>query len=142
MLVKNFKKADVLASDHAPHTLEEKKEGKPGFPGVEVMYPIFFYLMKRGYVSINETVKKIAINPARIFGFSRYGEIEVGKYANFVVFDPKNEKFIKGEELHSKVGWTIYEGLKAVFPKEVYIRGEKVLEDGDVLVEKGFGEVL
>ncbi len=141
-LVKNFKKADVLASDHAPHTLEEKKEGKPGFPGVEVMYPIFFYLMKRGYVSINETIKKIAMNPAKIFGFSRYGEIEVGKYANFVVFDPKDEKFIKGEELHSKVGWTIYEGLKAVFPKEVYIRGVKVLEDGDVLVEKGFGEVL
>ena len=142
MLFKNFQKADILASDHAPHTIEEKKEGKPGFPGVEVVYPIFFYMAKKGEISLNELVKKFSKNPAKIFNLSRYGEIEVGKYANFVVFDPSDERRIRSDDLHSKVGWTIYEGFMAIFPREVYIRGEKVLEDGDVLVDKGFGEVL
>lgn len=141
-LVKSFCKADVIASDHAPHTIEEKKEGAPGFPGVEVIYPMFFYMVKKGVFRLNDLVEKFAINPAKIFGFSKYGEIEIGKYANFVVFDPKDEKIIKSKDLHSKAGWTIYEGFKAVFPKEVYIRGEKVLENGEVLVDKGFGEVL
>ena len=141
-LIKNFWKIDILASDHAPHTLEEKREGAPGFPGVETLYPIFFYMVKRGYVRINDLVEKFAINPARIFGFDRYGEIDVGKYANFAVFDPKMERPIRAKELHSKAGWTIYENLMAIFPKEVYIRGEKVLEDGEVLVDGGFGRVI
>ncbi len=141
-LVRNFHKADILASDHAPHTLEEKWEGAPGFPGVETIYPMFFYMVKRGYIRINDLVEKFVVNPAKIFGFDRYGEIEVGKYANFAVFDPHSEKPIKARDLHSKAGWTIYEGLMAIFPKEVYMRGEKVLEDGEILIDKGFGKVL
>jgi dihydroorotase len=141
-LVRNFYKADILSSDHAPHTLEEKWEGAPGFPGVETLYPMFFYMAKKGYIKINDLVEKFVVNPAKIFGFDRYGEIEVGNYANFVVFDPHRERPIKAKDLHSKVGWTIYEGLMAVFPKDVYIRGEKVLEDGEILIDRGFGKVL
>ncbi len=141
-LARNFKKADVIASDHAPHTIEEKKDGAPGFPGVETLYPMFFYMAKEGYVNVYDLVEKFVINPAKIFGFDKYGEIEVGNYANFAVFDPKDVRRIRARDLHSKAGWTIYEGLKAIFPREVYIRGEKVLEDGEVLVDKGFGVVL
>ncbi len=141
-LVKNFWKADILASDHAPHTLEEKKEGAPGFPGVETIYPMFFYMVKRGYIKINDLVEKFVVNPAKVFGFDKYGPIEVGKYANFAIFDPKDERPIKAEKLHSKAGWTIYENLMAIFPKIIFIRGEKVLEDGEVLVSRGFGWIL
>jgi dihydroorotase len=141
-LIKNIHKADVIASDHAPHTLEEKKEGLPGFPGVEVMYPIFFYMAKKGYIGLDLIVEKLALNPAKIFGFDLYGGIDVGCYANLAVFDPTNETVIKAEKLHSKAGWTIYEGLKAIFPKVVFIRGVKALEDGEVLIDKGFGKTL
>lgn len=130
-LLKNFKKADVLASDHAPHTIEDKKSGAAGFPGVETMYPIFIYLAKEGVVSFKDLVEKIAINPARIFGFRGYGEIEVGNFANLAVFDLKKEVEIRADKLHSICGWTPYEGFKAVFPEKVFLRGEDVLESSE-----------
>ncbi|MEM4472177.1 MAG: dihydroorotase [Archaeoglobaceae archaeon] len=127
-LLKNFSRIKILASDHAPHTVEEKELGIPGFPGVETMYPIFVRLATLGIISFKDLVEKIAINPARIFGFMDYGEIEIGKFANFAVFDLKDVKKIRAEFLHSKCSWTPYEGFEAIFPKKVFIRGEEVLE--------------
>ncbi len=126
-LLRNFHLADILASDHAPHTVEDKLNGAPGFPGVETMYPIFVALALKGIVDFKTLVEKISLNPARIFGFSDYGGIEEGKLANFAVFDTKKVVRITAEALHSKCGWTPYEGFEAVFPCEVYIRGKEVL---------------
>ncbi|MCX8172269.1 MAG: dihydroorotase [Archaeoglobaceae archaeon] len=126
-LLNNFQRIPILASDHAPHTVENKKTGLPGFPGVETTFPIFVYLAKKGVVSFGDLVEKISINPARIFRFEDYGAIEIGKLANFAVFDLKEIKEIRAEKLHSLCGWTPYEGFKAIFPKEVYLRGEEVL---------------
>ena len=127
-LLRNFHLADVLASDHAPHTVDEKLSGAPGFPGVETMYPLFVALALKGVVSFKTLIEKISINPARIFGFSDYGGIEVGKLANFAVFNTREVVRIEADMLHSKCGWTPYEGFEAVFPSKVYIRGEEVLE--------------
>ncbi len=127
-LLENFCKADVLASDHAPHTIEDKKSGSPGFPGVETMYPIFMALVADGLIKLGDLVEKIAANPAKIFGFKDYGEIEVGKFANFAVFDLKRIEKIKAESLHSKCGWTPFEGFKAIFPLEVYVKGKRMLQ--------------
>lgn len=127
-LLKNFHRVKILASDHAPHSEEEKKNGKPGFPGVETMYPIFLRLAKLGIIDFKDLIEKIAVNPAKIFGFKDYGEIEVGKLANFAVFDLKDVRKIRAEDLHSKCGWTPYEGFEAIFPKQVYLHGEEVLE--------------
>ncbi len=140
-LFKNIHKADVIASDHAPHTIEEKRDGLPGFPGVEVMYPILMYLVKIGQLDLSTLVERISINPARIFNFKKYGGIEVGNYANLAVFDLSDVKEIKADSLHSKAGWTPYEKFKAIFPKKVFIRGYEVF-DGEPLVKKGFGQVL
>ncbi|MEM1578193.1 MAG: dihydroorotase [Archaeoglobaceae archaeon] len=127
-LLKNFSKTCILASDHAPHTLEEKKLGYSGFPGVETMYPIFVELAKNGLITFAELIEKIAVNPARLFGFRDYGEIEIGKFANFAVFNLKISRKIRTEDLHSKCEWTPFEGFNAVFPSQVYLRGEEVLE--------------
>ena len=127
-LFRNFHRIDVLASDHAPHTIEDKENGAPGFPGVETMYPIFVNLASKGFISFKDLVEKIAVNPARIFGFDGYGEIEIGNYANIAVFDLRESREIVAENLHSKCGWTPYEGFEAVFPQQVYLRGEEVLE--------------
>ncbi len=125
-LLKNFHLASVLASDHAPHTIEEKKDGASGFPGVETMYPVFVYLALKGVVSFRDLVERVAVNPARIFGFAGYGEVEVGNFANFAVFD-KRDEVVRADRLHSLCGWTPYERFRAVFPREVYLRGEEVL---------------
>lgn len=127
-LLKNFHRIKILASDHAPHSEEEKKLGVAGFPGVETMYPIFVRLATLGIITFKDLVEKIAINPAKVFGFKGYGEIEVGNFANLAVFDLKEVKEIKAKDLHSKCNWTPYEGFEAIFPKKVYIRGEEVLE--------------
>uniref|UniRef100_A0A7J2TI82 Dihydroorotase n=1 Tax=Archaeoglobus fulgidus TaxID=2234 RepID=A0A7J2TI82_ARCFL len=129
-LLRNFSRIKILASDHAPHTAEDKEAGSPGFPGVETMYPIFVRLAKLGIICFRDLVEKIAKNPAEIFGFKDYGEIEVGKFANFAVFDLKDVRKIKAEELHSKCSWTPYEGFEAIFPKMVFLRGEEVLNSG------------
>jgi len=129
-LFRNFHRIDVLASDHAPHTLEEKELGASGFPGVETMYPILVNMASKGYVSFKSLVEKIASNPARIFGFKGYGEIEIGNFANFAVFNLKNIREIRAEDLHSKCGWSPFEGFEAIFPERVYLRGEEVLESG------------
>ena len=140
-LLKNLDKADVIASDHAPHTIEEKKEGAPGFPGVETMYPLMLNLVRKGILDLCMVVERIAINPARIFGFEMYGGIEIGKFANFAVFDLSDVVKIRADRLHSKAGWTPYEGFEAVFPKIVFIRGVEALKDGEVLVDRGFGRI-
>jgi len=136
-MLKNFSLADVLASDHAPHLIDEKASGAPGFPGVETMYPMFVALALKGIISFKDLVEKISENPARIFNLRGYGEIEVGNFANFAVFDFKAIEKIDESKLHSKCGWTPFKGFEAIFPREVYIRGIEVLK-----TEEKVGKVL
>lgn len=138
-LLQNFSKVDVLASDHAPHTIDEKQGGASGYPGVETMYPLMMGLVFYGKVNVFDLVEKIAMNPARIFGFPEYGGIEVGKYANIVAFDISRVERIDEKKLHSLCGWTPFEGFPAIFPHTVVLRGE-VVKEGDEVVE-GLGEV-
>ncbi len=139
-LLRNLSKADVIASDHAPHTIEDKKEGAPGFPGVETIYPLMLNLVRKGVISLPDLIQRIVINPAKIFRFDRYSGIEVGNYANLAVFDFSEVRKIKAKDLHSKAGWTPYEGFEAIFPKVVFLRGVRALDEGDVLIDRGFGQ--
>uniref|UniRef100_A0A7C3UBH5 Dihydroorotase n=1 Tax=Geoglobus ahangari TaxID=113653 RepID=A0A7C3UBH5_9EURY len=138
-LLSNFHEIDVLASDHAPHTIEEKENGASGYPNVETMYPIMMGLVFKGVLNIFDLSEKIAENPAKIFGFKGYGEIREGNYANFAIFDISQTEKIKTEKLHSKCEWTPYVGFEAIFPHTVVIRGEIVKEDGEIF--EGFGRV-
>ena len=142
MLLKNFRMFDVLASDHAPHREEDKLKGASGFPGVETMYPLMMNLVKNRIIGLDELVEKIAINPAKIFGFDGYGAIEVGNFANLAVFDFSDVRAIRAAELHSLCQWTPYEGFDAIFPHTVILKGEPALEGGEVLIEPGTGCVV
>jgi len=136
---------DVLESDHAPHTLEEKEnkfdQAPTGIPGVEVMYPLFLAEAKKDHLSFSMLISLLCNRPAELMGIPK-GKIEVGLDADVVVVDLKKECKIKEENLHSKCGWSPFEGFHAIFPSHVFIRGEKLIEDHEIQVKQGFGNFV
>ncbi len=111
---------DVLASDHAPHTKDEKaadvKTAPSGVPGVETMAPLILKEVADGNLSLQRFIDMTTANPARIFGIAGKGQMEEGFDADIAFFDMSARRVIKGIEMHSKAGWTPYEGLEAIFP--------------------------
>ncbi len=125
----------MLATDHAPHAPEEKERGfgeaPSGLPGVETGFSMMLALVKRGFISLDVLLKAASLVPARTFGLNK-GEIAEGRDADLVVIDPRKVRRISGRELHSKCGWTPFEGREALFPQAVFLRGELVLRNGSV----------
>ncbi|WRQ72878.1 MAG: dihydroorotase [Methanosarcinales archaeon Met12] len=136
---------DMIASDHAPHTEEEKEQdiwsAPAGVPGVETSLPLMLSAAKAGRISLQRLIELMATNPARVFGLNGKGEIKVGNDADLVFVDLNDMKPIKDRNLHSKAGWTPFEGMNAIFPKMTMLRGEVVL-DGEIVGEKGSGRFI
>jgi dihydroorotase len=136
---------DVIESDHAPHTLDEKdvdfNSAPSGIPGVETMFPLFLYLAKKEIISWQRLITIICEKPSNLVNIPK-GKIEVGRDADFIVVDIKDERKIKSNTLHSKCGWTPFEGWPAIFPSNVFIRGEKLIEDHEIQVKQGFGKFV
>ena len=123
---------DIVATDHAPHTREEKETGlwdaPSGVPGVETMLPLLLESARKGELSYERVVDLVAHNPADIFDLDSKGRIEPGCDADLVVVDPDNPQEIRGDDSHSKSGWTPFEGRHGVFPELTLVRGEVVYE--------------
>jgi dihydroorotase len=133
---------DVFESDHAPHTEEEKNvdfnNAPSGLPGVETQYPLLLTAMKKEHITLDALLALLCERPAQLLNLPK-GKIEVGRDADFIVVDMKKTEPITAEKLHSKCGWTPFEGFPAIFPSMTFIRGEKVIDDHQVLVKQGFG---
>ena len=123
---------DIVATDHAPHTREEKETGlwdaPSGVPGVETMLPLLLESARQGALTYERVVELVAHNPASIFGLDSKGRIEPGYDADLVVVDPDDATEIRGENTHSKCGWTPFAGKQGVFPQLTMVRGEIVAE--------------
>ena len=133
---------DMVSSDHAPHTIEEKEDfetAPSGIPGVETSLPLIMAAVKKKIISFERAVEVLIEAPARRF-CPQKGSIGEGKDADIIVLDMKDIRKIKGEELHSKAGWTPFEGMEGIFPEEVYVRGRRIIKKGNFEGEKGFGE--
>ncbi|WP_323192076.1 dihydroorotase [Halostella sp. PRR32] len=136
---------DVIATDHAPHTREEKDasiwNAPSGVPGVETMLPLLLEEARQGRFSYERVRDLTAANPAEIFDLPNKGRIEAGRDADLVLFDPDDVHEIQGDDLHSKCGWTPFEGRQGVFPELTLVRGEVVYDtrDGEAFGE-GVGE--
>jgi len=133
---------DVIESDHAPHTKEEKKqlfdEVPSGVPGVETILPLFLYLAMQKKISFDRLISLLCSKPADIMSL-RKGRIKEGNDADFLVVDYKKISTIRSEDLHSKCGWTPFEGWRGIFPTNVFIRGKNIIEDCELTGSKGFG---
>jgi dihydroorotase len=124
----------IMASDHAPHTREEKaqkfEDAPSGLPGVETMMPLAMTQVKNGQLTLNRLVDATSVLPADFLGLEPRG-LEVGMEAHIAVYDPKDVRKIKADELHHKCGWTPYEGMEAIFPKLVVSTSGVLLDDGE-----------
>jgi dihydroorotase len=129
---------DVVATDHAPHTLDEKQvqfdEAPAGVPGVATSFPLLLRRTRAGEIDLVRLVATMATRPAEILGLAK-GTIDIGRDADLVVVDPRSSEPIRARRLRYKCGWTPFEGMDACFPRVVYLRGEPVVDDGEPVAE-------
>lgn len=134
--------ADVLGSDHAPHTRAEKDKPYPdtpsGMPGVQTLVPIMLDWVNKGRLTLERLVDMTSHGPKRLFGIAGKGRIAVGYDADLTVVDLKRRETITNDWIASKCGWTPYDGVSvAGWPIGTVIRGRRVMWDGEVTYPAG-----
>jgi dihydroorotase len=142
---------DVLGSDHAPHTLEEKNKSYPatpsGMPGVQTLVPVMLDHVNAGRLSLARFVDLTSAGPQRIFGIAGKGRIAVGYEADLTIVDLKAERVIENEWIGSKCGWTPFAGRRVRgWPVGTLVRGRLAMWEGELGQPQGrpvrFGEAL
>lgn len=129
---------DVLGSDHAPHTLDEKQKSYPASPsgmtGVQTLVPIMLDHVNAGKLSLERFVDLSSHGPNRIFGMARKGRIAVGYDADLTIVDMKRRETITHEQAGSKAGWTPYHGKTVTgWPVGTFVRGIKVMWEAEIV---------
>ena len=130
---------DVLGSDHAPHTREEKERPYPaspsGMPGVQTLLPIMLTHVADGKLSLERLVDLTSHGANRLFGLADKGRLAVGFDADLTLVDLKARKTITHEQSASRVGWTPFDGFEAKgWPMATIIRGAVVMRDAEIVV--------
>ena len=130
--------ADVLGSDHAPHTREEKEKPYPNSPsgmtGVQTLVPIMLDHVNAGRMSLARFVDMTSAGPQRLFGIAGKGRIAVGYDADLTIVDLKHRETITDGWIASKPGWTPYHGKTVTgWPRGTVLRGRRVMWEGDLL---------
>jgi dihydroorotase len=134
-------RVDVVATDHAPHTREEKDasiwDAPSGVPGVETALPLLLEAAGEGDLSYERVRDVTAANPADVFDLPQKGRVEPGRDADLVLVDPDDSREIRGEDLHTNCEWTPFEGKQGVFPEWTMVRGTVVWDGEDVATFEG-----
>ena len=128
---------DVLGSDHAPHTLEEKQHAYPGshsgMTGVQTLVATMLDHVNAGRLSLQRLVDLTSHGPQRLFGIANKGRIAVGYDCDLTVVDLKRRETITNGWIASKCGWTPYDGVQVTgWPVGTVIRGRRVVWDGSL----------
>jgi dihydroorotase len=137
---------DVLGSDHAPHTREEKAKAYPASPsgmtGVQTLVPLMLDHVNAGKLSLLRFVDLTSAGPARLFGIASKGRIAAGYDADLTIVDMKRRETITDKWVASKAGWTPYNGVQVTgWPVGTILRGRKVMWD-NALVTPAQGEPI
>lgn len=143
---------DVLGSDHAPHTRDEKAKPYPASPsgatGVQTLVPLMLDHVNAGKLTLARFVDLTSAGPNRLFGIVRKGRIAVGYDADFTIVDLKRRATIRDAEVGSRAGWTPYDGTTVTgWPVGTILRGLRVMWEGEIVTPaRGeamrFGEAL
>ncbi len=132
---------DIIATDHAPHTLAEKEavfaKVPSGVPSVEMMLPIMLNAVNDEAISISRLVEMCCERPTEIFGIRNKGFVREGFDADLVLVDLDLEKRFLVQDVHSKCGWSPYEGMNIKgWPVKTFVGGELVVDEGVVCGDK------
>jgi len=133
---------DVLGSDHAPHTLEEKAKPYPespsGMPGVQTLVPVMLDHVAAGRLSLQRFVDLSSAGPARLFGIVGKGRIAAGYDADLTIVDLKRRETIRDAWIASRCGWTPYDGKTVTgWPVGTLVRGRRAMWEGEVFGRGG-----
>ncbi|MCG6277645.1 amidohydrolase family protein, partial [Vibrio vulnificus] len=125
---------DVIGSDHAPHTLDEKAKAYPqspsGMTGVQTLLPLMLDHVHAGRLSLQRLVDLTSGGPARIFGIEGKGRIALGFDADFSIVDLQARRTIRNDWIASVSGWTPYDGVTVTgWPIHTVVRGHVVVRD-------------
>jgi dihydroorotase-like cyclic amidohydrolase len=135
-LWQNMDVIDCFATDHAPHTLEEKDSEipLPGFPGLETLLPLLLTAVEDGRLTMDDIIQKSVANPRKIFHLPEQPE-------TWSEVDENAEYEIRAADQFTRCGWTPFEGWKVRGKvRKVILRGKIAFEDGRILVEPGYGK--
>jgi dihydroorotase len=139
---------DLIASDHAPHTLREKVSEdpwsiSPGFPGLETTLPVMLTAVNHGMLTMTRLIELLAANPARIFGLSSKGSLSVGHDADVTVVDLERRHVVDPSKFESKAKYSPFKGFDAIGEAvKVFVAGRRVMDNGDIMAEPGSGSIV
>jgi dihydroorotase len=130
--------ADVLGSDHAPHTLEEKARPYPaspsGMPGVQTLVPVMLTHVANGRLSLDRFIDLTSHGANRVFGIAGKGRMAEGYDADLTIVDLKAKHVLRHQDMATRSGWTPFDGFEAVGQaKATIVRGRVVMRDGELI---------
>lgn len=130
--------ADVLGSDHAPHTKEEKAKPYPaspsGMPGVQTLVPLMLTHVANGRLSLERFIDLTSAGAQRVFGTANKGRMAVSYDADLTIVDLKAKRTIRHDQQATRCGWTPFDGVEATgWPMATIVRGRVVMQDGELI---------
>ncbi|MDQ7005855.1 MAG: dihydroorotase [Acidobacteriota bacterium] len=133
---------DVVGSDHAPHTREEKARPYPaspsGMPGVQTLLPLLLDHCARGRLSLERVVDLTSAGPARVYSIAGKGRLAVGYDADLTLVDLEARQEITGAWLASRCGWSPFEGCTVQgWPRATVVGGRLAMRDGEIVGPPG-----
>jgi dihydroorotase (multifunctional complex type) len=139
---------DTIASDHAPHSWEEKTpksvwDVKPGIAGLETMLPLMLTEVDRGRLTLRQLVRLTCHSPSRIFGFNDRGTLDKGCNADITIVDLKKRYRIDASRFYSKAKFSPFDGWKVKGrPVQTLVNGQLVMDEGDIVAKPGTGRLI
>jgi dihydroorotase len=138
---------DTFATDHAPHTREEKnqpyQQAPAGMPGVQTMLPLLLTAVSAGRMTFEDVIKRCVVNPIRIFGLQTKGALEVGKDADIILVNPEQEYTLTDEQMLSKCGWTPFAGTRVKGKiQRVFLRGSLAYDQDTCIAAPSSGKMV
>lgn len=141
----NLQFVDCIATDHAPHIVEEKEkpydEAPSGLPGLETTLPLLLDAYNKRRISLEEIVRLTSFGAANIFGLVGKGQIEIGADADFVVVDLEKETRVENGDLWTKCNWSPFDGSKLKGSvAQTFLRGEEAFDGENICIKQGSGK--
>jgi dihydroorotase len=139
---------DTIASDHAPHTHQEKNaesiwDVKPGIVGSETTLPLLLTQVNKRRLTLRRLVQLMCENPARIYRLKDRGSLRKGSIADLTVIDLRKERKIDASSFHSKAKFSPFDGWKIKgVPVKTFVNGEMAMESGVVMAKPVAGRII